>query len=72
MICSWMTALCFQIIKDAISSLLVATEDDDMEEISTLKQVPELVNADEKMNEASSDATSEQHEELDPYLGWID
>ncbi|XP_073144744.1 uncharacterized protein [Henckelia pumila] len=54
-------------IKDAISSLPVATEDDDMEEAITLKEETELASADEKMNEVSPDATSEQHEELDPF-----
>lgn len=54
-------------IKDAISSLPVATEDDDMEEAVNLKEEPKLVNADEKMNEVSPHATSEQHEELDPF-----
>ncbi|XP_073297553.1 uncharacterized protein [Primulina huaijiensis] len=54
-------------IKDAISSLPVATGDDDMEEAVNLKEEPGMVNADEKMNEVSTHATSEQHEELDPF-----
>lgn len=54
-------------IKDAISSLPVVTEDDDREEAVNLKEEPKLVNADEKMNEVSPHATSEQHEELDPF-----